>query len=246
MQLSKLALLASFVGAAVAHTRIWGVWVNDVDQGDGVGVYVRSPPTNDPVKDLTSSAMTCNVNNNPVPQTVPVKAGDKLTFEWFHNTRGDDIIASSHKGPILVYIAPTDTNGAPGAVWTKLYEFGISNNLWAVDDLLAAKGKHNIIVPNIPAGNYLLRAEIIALHEANVAYTDNPVRGAQLYMNCVQIQVTSSGNLTLPAGTSFPGSYTSDTPGIVWNLYSTTVNQNTYPIPGPEVWSGAAGGSIAA
>lgn len=48
-------------------------------------------------------------------------------------------------------------------------------------------------------------AEIIALHEANVAYTDNPVRGAQLYMNCVQVQVTSSGSLSLPAGTSFPG-----------------------------------------
>jgi len=256
MQLTKLAFLFPFIGAALAHTRIWGVWVNGVDQGDGRDIYVRSPPNNNPVKDLTVDAMACNVDNRVVPQTVPVKAGDKLTFEWYHDTRADDIIASSHKGPIVVYIAPTASNGT-GPVWTKLYDTGnrIGANTtaapgiglqWAVDDLLTARGMHSVFIPDVPAGDYLLRAEIIALHEADVAYNVNPIRGVQLYMSCVQVSVTSAGNQTLPAGIQFPGAYQYSTPGIVWNIYSLTLNQSTYPIPGPAVWGGADGGSISA
>ncbi|KAF5316037.1 hypothetical protein D9619_006355 [Psilocybe cf. subviscida] len=246
MQLAKLTFFSSLIGVALAHTRIWGVWVNDVDQGDGRDIYVRSPPTNDPVKNLTLDSVACNVDNRVVPQSVSVKAGDKVTFEWYHNTRGDDIIASSHKGPIVVYIAPTASNGT-GPVWTKIYHTGnrIGANTtaapgvglqWAVDDLLTARGMHNVVVPDVPAGDYLLRAEIVALHEADVAYNVNPVRGVQLYMSCVQ---------TLPAGVQFPGAYQYSTPGIVWNLYSKTLDQTTYPIPGPDVWNDADGGAIA-
>ncbi|KAJ7589027.1 glycoside hydrolase family 61 protein [Mycena floridula] len=241
---ASLAILASFVVNSYAHTRVWSVWLNGVDQGDGRSIYIRSPPTNDPVKDLTSSAMACNVNNVAVPKSVSVNSGDKLTFEWYHDTRADDIIASSHHGPIQVYIAPASSNGA-GAVWTKLFSDGF-NSTWAVDRLLTSRGKHSIDIPNIPAGAYLLRAEIIALHEADVAYTANPLRGAQNYMSCVQIQVNSAGTQTLPGGTSFPGSYTSTTPGIVFNLYKGGPDPSTYVAPGPAVWSGAAGGSISA
>lgn len=49
-------------------------------------------------------------------------------------------------------------------------------------------------------------AEILALHEADVAYVNNPIRGIQLYMNCVQVAITSPGSLTLPSNDStFPG-----------------------------------------
>jgi hypothetical protein len=36
-------------------------------------------------------------------------------------------------------------------------------------------------IPNIPAGDYLLRAEIIGLHEADALYSQNSARGAQFY-----------------------------------------------------------------
>jgi len=52
-----------------------------------------------------------------------------------------------------------------------------------------------------------LSAEIIALHEANVPYRDNQLRGAQFYMSCIQIRVTSQGSATLPGGTTFPGPF---------------------------------------
>jgi cellulase len=91
-----------------------------VDQGDGRNAYIRSPPNNSPVKDLTSSAVACNVNNVAVPKTLEISAGDVITFEWAHDNRGDDIIAESHKGPVQVYVAPTSSNGE-GAVWVKIF-----------------------------------------------------------------------------------------------------------------------------
>ncbi|KAF9453606.1 lytic polysaccharide monooxygenase [Macrolepiota fuliginosa MF-IS2] len=240
MKLASLALLtSSLISASLAHTTVWGVWVNGVDQGDGRNQYIRSPPNNNPVKDLTSAAMTCNVNNVAVPRRVSVNAGDKLTFEWYHDSRNDDIIAVSHKGPVQVWIAP-----AAGDNWTKLFSDGYSGGQWGVDKLIASHGKHSITIPQVPAGDYLLRAEIVALHEADVAYATNSLRGAQNYMSCVQITIAAGGSQSLPGGTSWPGAYTPSTPGIVWNLYEQ--DSNSYVAPGGSVWSGSAGGSVSA
>ncbi|CAE6387216.1 unnamed protein product [Rhizoctonia solani] len=203
MKLSALLIgLATAAATAHAHATVWGVWINGVDQGNGQNQYIRSPPNNNPVKDLNSNAVACNANNRAVPTTLKVKAGDTVTFEWFHDSRNDEIIATSHKGPIVVYIAPTSSNGA-GNVWVKLYQEGYNGN-WAVDKLIAARGKHSIRIPNIAAGNYLLRPELITLHEADTAYSANPARGVQFYMSCIQIEVQSSGS-TLPSGVAFPG-----------------------------------------
>ncbi|KAG9110205.1 hypothetical protein FRC07_008222 [Ceratobasidium sp. 392] len=240
MKLSSLAITLFSAAVVSAHTTVYGVWLNGVFQGDGRYNYIRSPPNNNPVKDLTSSAMACNVNNNPVGRYLPVKAGDGLTFEWYHDSRNDDIIAASHKGPVQVYIAPASSNGN-GNVWVKIYSSKGSGSNWAVSQLIASHGQHTVKIPNIASGQYLLRAEIVALHEADVAYASNPVRGAQNYMSCVQIAVTSNGS-ALPAGVAFPGAYTPSTPGIVYNIY--TGNADGYTAPGPAVSSISAGGSI--
>ncbi|KAI5858694.1 glycosyl hydrolase family 61-domain-containing protein [Tricharina praecox] len=233
-----LPILATLLGAANAHTRVYSLWVNGVDQGDGRGVYVRSPPSNSPVKDVSSSDIICNVNNVAVAKSVPAAAGDEVTFEWYHDTRADDIIDSSHKGPITVYIADAATNGA-GAVWTKIAESGLEGGVWAVDTLIANGGKHSVTLPSsLAAGDYLLRAEIIALHESETNYLTNSARGAQFYPSCSQVTVSSSGSVTPPGTFNFIGGYTPTDPGILFNLYS---NPTTYPIPGPSVWTGAAG-----
>lgn len=65
----------------------------------------------------------------------------------------------------------------------KIYEDGIdSSGQWGVDRLIANKGKVSFTIPScIPAGQYLLRAEIIALHAAS-SYP-----GAQLYVSQIRI-----------------------------------------------------------
>jgi len=248
MYMKALAILASIIAVARAHCTVYGVQINGVDQGDGRNQYIRSPPSNNPVKDIRSSAMACNVNNRAVGRTLDVKAGDKFTFEWYHDYRNDDIIASSHKGPISVFIAPASSNGQ-GQVWTKIFQEAYDNNSrqWAVDKLIASRGKHSVYIPDVPAGDYLLRAEIIALHEADVTYSQNQMRGAQFYMSCAQIRVTSNGGQSLSGGVAFPGYYTDQTQGLVWNLWAKPpLDPNNYRAPGPTVWSGSSGGSVSA
>ncbi|KAF2731064.1 endo-beta-1,4-glucanase D [Polyplosphaeria fusca] len=232
MRTSTLVALAAAGTAQLvaAHTTVYAVLINDVDQGLGNSAsgFIRSPPDNSPIKDVSSASMACNVNNAATAKTLEVKGGDKITFEWHHDSRdaSDDIIAESHKGPVLTYIAPTESNGE-GDVWVKLAEEGFADGKWAVDNLIANKGKHSITLPDLAAGEYLLRPEIIALHEGNKE------GGAQLYMECVQIKVTSSGATTLPAGVAIPGTYTATDKGILFDIYGSF---DSYPIPGPKVF----------
>jgi hypothetical protein len=89
----SLALaLSLFASQAAAHTFIWGVYVNGVDQGTfnsiRVPAYNGAPGkggyNNGPVKDLTSIDMRCNVMGDiPTSDTIKVVPGDSLTFDWY-------------------------------------------------------------------------------------------------------------------------------------------------------------------
>lgn len=52
--------LAASAKLAFAHTTIYAAWINGEDQGLGntAAGYIRSPPNNDPIKDVTSSDMS--------------------------------------------------------------------------------------------------------------------------------------------------------------------------------------------
>ncbi|GAB1194379.1 hypothetical protein APSETT444_003624 [Aspergillus pseudonomiae] len=239
MKSSTYGMLALAAAAKLvsAHATVHAVWINDVDQGAGNSEsgYIRTPPSNSPITDVTSKDMTCNVNNKATAKTLEVKAGDKVTFEWHHDSRSDsdDIIASSHLGPVMTYMAPTE-KGTAGNGWVKIAEDGYTDGTWAVETLIKNRGKHTITVPDVAAGEYLFRPEIIALHEGNRE------GGAQFYMECVQVKVTSSGSKTLPEGVSIPGAYTATDKGVLFDIYSSF---DSYPIPGPAVWDGASGSS---
>lgn len=72
--------------------------------------------------------------------------------------------------------------------------------------MISGGGWHYFTLPScIAAGQYLLRAEIIALHSAGSQ------GGAQFYMSCAQINVSGSGTKTGTA-LSFPGAYSATDP----------------------------------
>ncbi|CAE6478244.1 unnamed protein product [Rhizoctonia solani] len=237
MKFSAIAALLASASAAYAHTTVQAVFINGVDQGNGANSYIRSPPSNSPVKDLSSDAVACNVNNRAVSKTLEVSGGDVITFEFAHDNRGDDIMDPSHKGPVMVYVAPTSSNGA-GAVWVKIHQEVYTNGQWASDKLIQNRGHVSITVPNLKAGEYLFRPEIVTLHESDTAYNVNPARGVQLYMECIQFKVVSSGSVSLPAGIDFKKSYTYSDKGLVYNLYGS--DAKTYVAPGGAVSSIAA------
>jgi cellulase len=222
---------AGLVQMASAHTTIQLTWTGATNN-DATGI--RKPASNFPIKDTTSTDMGCNVNGGTAAAgSVKVKAGDKFTFEWHHDSvsASDDIIASSHHGPIMTYISPASGNGQTG--WVKIAEEGYSGGKWAVDNLITNKGKHVITIPDVADGDYILRDEILALHEANNQ------GGAQFYPDCVQVTV-SGGSKTLPAGKAANKLYTATDKGVLFDIYS---GFSTYPIPGPAVWDGASSGS---
>lgn len=65
-----------------------------------------------------------------------------------------------------------------GLKWFKIAEEGYSGGQWAVDKLIANDGRWDIQIPScIPAGDYLLRHELIALHSAGT------YPGAQFYVS---------------------------------------------------------------
>ncbi|KAG6831980.1 hypothetical protein H0H87_003124 [Tephrocybe sp. NHM501043] len=131
-----------------------------VDQGQYT--YLRYPPNNNPVTDVYSTDMTCNVNGlaGSATGTVTVPQGATLTFEWHqHDQRtGEDAISGGHKGSVQVYVAKAPSTAASfngqGAVWTKIYSSGLLNastQQWATD------------VVNANGGELLILCELLGL-----------------------------------------------------------------------------------
>ncbi|GJJ06953.1 hypothetical protein Clacol_001150 [Clathrus columnatus] len=229
-------------------------WHNGVDQG--LNTDIRVPPNNNPVTDVTSTDLTCNVNGRSGTGVSigTVNAGDTITLEWHQHAQrtGEDAISAGHKGPVQVYMAKAPTTASAfdgsGTVWTKVYSQGLINSTtWATDVVNANNGKHSFVIPkSIPSGNYLIRGflfyffqydvldsdglggEIIALHVAST------YPGAQFYIGCLQVTVAGGGSANPPT-IALPGAYKPTDPGITINIYN---NLQSYTAPGGSVWSG--------
>jgi len=88
-----------------------------------------------------------------------------------------------------------DASSADGSSgWFKVYEDGWApankgsgdNDFWGVKDLNNCCGKIDFKIPSqLAPGDYLLRAEVIALHSAQSA------NGAQFYMSCCEFSSMS-------------------------------------------------------
>ncbi|KAG9014637.1 hypothetical protein FRB94_011815 [Tulasnella sp. JGI-2019a] len=237
MLISALAV-ACFATTASAHATFQDFWINGVDQG---ACCVRLPISNNPVTDVTSDDIACNVQATATNGLCTVPAGTAVTVEM-HQQPGDrtcanEAIGGDHFGPMQVYLAKVDdatTAVGSSQSWFKIAEMGlVSNNsdYWGTEVLNDNCGHYTVTIPkDIAPGNYLLRAEVIALHVAS------GLDGAQFYMSCYQINVTGTGTAT-PAGVSLPGAYSATDPGILINIYQ---QLNSYTIPGPAPYETAS------
>ncbi|EJC99207.1 uncharacterized protein FOMMEDRAFT_136574 [Fomitiporia mediterranea MF3/22] len=228
--LTTFAVLASAFASAVAHATFQEMWVNNVDQGSWC---VRLPQSNSPVTDVSSTDIACNVNPHPASGLCSVNPGDSVTVEMHQqpNDRScaNEAIGGDHWGPVQVYMAKVDdaasADGA-SASWFKISEMGLPSNnpeYWATEVLNDNCGHYTFTVPSIAPGQYLLRAEVIALHVAS------SVGGAQFYMSCFQLNVGGSGSANPPT-VKIPGAYSPQDPGILIDIYT---SPKAYTIPGP-------------
>ncbi|KAJ2983502.1 hypothetical protein NUW58_g6239 [Xylaria curta] len=180
---------------------------------------------------FSTADIACHKSAKPGKKYIEANGGDTLTLYW--NTWPD-----SHKGPVINYLAKCNgecTSASSGGLsFTKISEAGyLSGNnpgTWVTDTLIAQNFTSDVKIPSgLAPGNYVLRHEIIALHGAGSK------NGAQAYPQCLNIKVGGSGSKSLPSGTPGSSLYTSTDNGIIFSLYSAF---NSYPIPGPAVWSG--------
>jgi lytic cellulose monooxygenase (C1-hydroxylating) len=80
----------------------------------------------------------------------------------------------------MFYMAKVDnaaSTGTSGLRWFKVQEEGLNGGKWGVDTMIQNGGWHYFTMPTcLASGNYLLRAELLALHSAYSA------GGAQFYV----------------------------------------------------------------
>jgi len=234
MKLQIIISLASFLSVGSTHSIF--VQLESGGTTHAVGEGIRVPSYDGPITNVLSNDVACNGGPNPTTassKVIDVTAGSTVQAIWRHTlTSGsDDVIDASHKGPVIAYlkkVGDSTTDVGYGAGWFKISEAGLTNvatQNWAVTDLITAKGVQSIPIPAcIASGQYLLRAELIALHAAGSS------GGAQLYMECAQINVIGGSGAKSPATVSFPGAYSATDPGILINIYQTL---SSYTIPGP-------------
>ncbi|KAK7757428.1 hypothetical protein SLS62_000442 [Diatrype stigma] len=222
---------ASFLASAAittvsAHQNFHQFWVNDVSPGYQVGI--RMPPSNNPVTDVTSNDIICNVDGTDGTgvETVAASAGDTITVQWDQST---------HPSPITHFLyGPVDSAAATsgvGAGWFKIDELDYEDGQWANEIMSAADMKRSFQLPaNLASGEYLLRSEMLALHGAQ------EVNGAQFYIGCAQLKITGPGGSCSPE-ISLPGAYGAEDPNIYIPNFYNGFDPTTYSAPGGEVAS---------
>ncbi|ROW08354.1 hypothetical protein VMCG_03241 [Cytospora schulzeri] len=227
---------AAFLPAVFAHYNFEALIVNGsiTDPYE----YVRQTNnSNSPITDISSTDMRCNsggilASTMAKTSTYSVAPGDNVGFT---------VDASlSHPGPLSVWMskAPDGTaaNEYDGSGdWFKVYELtyyeitdaGIQ---WASYPP-GTSGLTNFTLDlpaELPAGEYLMRAEHIALHAAE------EFEGAQYYMGCAQLSVSGSGAGTPSPTSKIPGQYTGHEDGLIIDIYYPI--PTNYTAPGISTW----------
>ncbi|KAF2970350.1 hypothetical protein GQX73_g3235 [Xylaria multiplex] len=245
--ISIFGLATSLFTVAKGHTLFTSLYVNDVKQGQGDGTCVRQnidlAHATSPVRDLSSDDMACGISGTvPVNYTCPAPTGAKLTFEYRLNPNkaSGGFIDESHKGPVAVYakrlLSPNADAAGPG--WFKLWGEGydMEADKWATEKIINTNGLLSIQIPMaLPAGNYLFRPEVVAMH--NVTPEVEP----QFYIGCAQVFVESSvtGDFNIPSekSVSIPGYLQKDDSSVTYNIYKDEEYadpKKAYPMMGPE------------
>ncbi|CBX96550.1 hypothetical protein IAQ61_005583 [Plenodomus lingam] len=227
-------LFITTVPQTLAHWNYDRIIVNGKIIGSPYQYIRKSNNTNAPLQNVNSTDMRCNSGASSGTllhtQTYTVTAGNRLGFA-IHDTFG-------HPGPQQVYLSKAPGSAAAydgSGDWVRIYSLTYSLNASAgASDGLLKWATHrartfNFRLPSeLQAGEYLLRAEGLALHAAH-----KPDK-AQFYVACAQIKVLGSGHSVPGPTVRFPGGYAWDSTGVlIPGFWSKITN---YTAPGPALW----------
>lgn len=141
----------------------------------------------------SSPAMRCN-GGTSAKLSAPVDAGTNITAVWKQWTH--------QQGPVMVWLFKCEGEFSAckgdGKGWFKIDQMGcwgaLNSNDWGTA-IVCDKLEYSSRIPgNIAPGNYLIRHELLALHQANTP---------QFYPECAQIVISGSGSALPPTDYMF-------------------------------------------
>ncbi|KAL8693416.1 MAG: hypothetical protein Q9218_001765 [Villophora microphyllina] len=221
-----LLLAAVTLDAVTAHTSFTNFYVDGAPQGDGTCVRMSNdiPKATNPIRPITSQDMACGVNGDKgVARICPANSGSQLTFnfrDWPDGSQPGSL-DKSHMGPCSVYMKKVDNsaadNNAAGPGWFKIFEDDYDNSTaqWCTSKIMANDGKLSVNVPtDLAGGYYLVRPELLALHEADKSPPD-----PQFYVGCAQIFLQSTGSAVPKDTVSIPGYVSMQDPAMTFHIW---------------------------
>lgn len=237
-----LLLAAAACGVATAHTSFTNFFVDKAPMGDGTCVRMSHdiPKATWPIRPVTSQDMACGVNGDKgVARICPANSGSELTFnfrDWPDGSQPGSL-DKSHMGPCSVYMKKVDNsaadNNAAGPGWFKIFEEDYDNSTgqWCTSKIMANDGKLSVNMPtDLAGGYYLVRPELLALHEADKTPAD-----PQFYVGCAQIFLQSSGTSVPKDTVSIPGYVNMQAPAMTFGVWNTP-KQFSFPQFGPSTY----------
>ncbi|KAF3111454.1 hypothetical protein TWF102_007118 [Orbilia oligospora] len=227
MQLTSTILLLS-ASLASAHYTFPALILNGQATGDWQ--YVKKAATLtavDPLKTSTPTPCDATMIQKPPKQQLPMLRlaiwSDSLSQVASHT----QVLSFStwlesltiRPPPILTEKVPSGSKSTRTSLQTPRMVFDITEVYVKIPRCL-------------PDGEYLLRVEHIALHNAY------QTGGAQFFLGCAQLNVTGgwvgATPSTPPTLVSFPGAYNATDPGIKLNIWAP--DAISYVNPGPPVY----------
>jgi hypothetical protein len=168
----------------------------------------RQWPDYNPIMDVADAMMTCN-GGTSADLSAEVAAGGEVTAKWAQWTHA--------QGPVMVWMYACEGDfsacDGKGANWFKIDQMGLnspplSGEDWGTGKVMADLAWTSTIPEKLAPGNYLIRHELLALHQANTP---------QFYPECAQIVVTGSGTATPDSSflTAIPAYASADDPGVL-------------------------------
>ncbi|KAK2804672.1 hypothetical protein FQN50_006511 [Emmonsiellopsis sp. PD_5] len=226
---------ALFASAVAAHGAVTSYKIGGTDYpgytgfspGSSPETIQRQWPDYNPIMEVADAMMTCN-GGTTAQLSAEVAAGSEVTAIWSQWTHA--------QGPVMVWMYQCAGDFAAcdgkGNNWFKIDEAGliegpIDGEGWGTGVVLKELQWTSVIPANLAPGNYLIRHELLALHQANTP---------QFYPECAQLVVTGSGTET-PGGeylTAIPAYASQDDPGVTVDIYQGGLT--SYTCPGPAVW----------
>ncbi|MCJ1443996.1 MAG: hypothetical protein MMC23_004496 [Stictis urceolatum] len=237
MHFSSIVSTLALAAGAAAHGAVTSYQIGSTTYPGYTGYSPStSPPTiqrqwpdYNPILTVTDAKMRCN-GGTSAALNATVAAGSTVTAFWSQWTH--------QQGPVMVWMykcagAFSSCDGS-GKSWFKIDQMGLTappltSTNWGTAQVEATLKWTSTVPKSLAPGNYLIRHELLALHQANTP---------QFYPECAQIVVAGSGTAQ-PSGSylaSIPAYAAQSDPGVTIDIYSSTAT--TYTPPGPAVWTG--------